>query len=90
MPNQPIIRRCTLPVGVLIKSRGERPISRHSTFISDVQIMKAGNQTVSSGVIQPATVPETSFDKKLAEFFEYGKNSSKAVYENGEPKVLYH
>jgi hypothetical protein len=32
--------------------------------------MKAGNQAVSSGIIQPATVPETSFDKILAQFIE--------------------
>ncbi len=36
-------------------------------WLSDVEIIKAGNQTVSSGIIQPATVPVTSFDKKLAQ-----------------------
>ena len=49
------------------------PSPLHSIFIFNVEIMKAGDQTVSSGIIQPTTVPETSFEAKLAQFFENAK-----------------
>ncbi|MFV0388143.1 MAG: hypothetical protein ACK5NT_05255, partial [Pyrinomonadaceae bacterium] len=62
----------------------------HSTFISGIEITEAGNQTVTSGIIEPATVPATDFDSKLSQFIKDTQDVSKVVDENGEPLVVYH
>ncbi|MDQ3180280.1 MAG: hypothetical protein M3Q33_07145, partial [Acidobacteriota bacterium] len=70
------------------------PDQLHSAFISDVEIMKAGSQTVSSGINKPATVPATNFDSKLAQFLENAKkadeSASKIIDGNGEPVLVFY
>jgi hypothetical protein len=70
------------------------PDQLHSAFISDVEIIEAGIAGVTSKIIDLATIPQTGFDSKLAQFLKDGKsaseNTSKVVDENGEPQIQYH
>jgi hypothetical protein len=61
------------------KNRG-LPDQLHSTFISDVEIIEAGTAGVTSKIIDLATLPQTSFDKKLAQFLAEAKNASEVLY----------
>lgn len=70
--------------------QGKRPDEIHSTFVSDIQMMKASDsKSVHSGIIKPATDTITSFDTRLAQFIQNTQNVSKVVDENGEPLVVY-
>lgn len=69
------------------------PNQLHSAFVSDVEIMSAGNRVYTGN--SPATAEtSTPVDTKLQSFLEDARtaaeNSSKVVDENGEPKVVKH
>lgn len=69
------------------------PNQLHSAFVSDVEIMSAGNR-VNTGNSPATAETSTPVDVKLQNFIESARtaieNSSKVVDENGEPLVVYH
>ncbi len=74
-------------------SRGRRPEQHgelHSAFISDIEIIKAGDTPVSFGISTPTTGIPTGFDKRVADFIAKSNDVSKVVDANGEPLVVYH
>lgn len=69
------------------------PNQLHSAFVSDVEIMSAGNR-VNTGNSPATAETSTPVDVKLQNFIESSRtaveNSSKVVDENGEPMVVFH
>ena len=69
------------------------PNQLHSAFVSDVEIMSAGNR-VNTGNSPATAETSTPVDVKLQNFIESARtaveNSSKVVDENGEPLVVFH
>ena len=69
------------------------PNQLHSAFVSDVEIMSAGNR-VNTGNSPATAETSTPVDVKLQNFIESSRtaveNSSKVVDENGEPLVVFH
>ena len=69
------------------------PNQLHSAFVSDVEIMSAGNR-VNTGNSPATAETSTPVDVKLQNFIESARtaveNSSKVVDENGEPRVVQH
>ncbi|MBA3632045.1 MAG: hypothetical protein H0W58_04420 [Acidobacteria bacterium] len=62
---------------------GQKKIPRsdelHSAFISDVEIVEAGIESVSSAIIAAATETQTGFDKILANFLRDAKSANEKV-----------